>query len=64
MIKISATVESKIMQASSITGKSPNVVLNKALEAYLEEAQDAIDVKARHHEKRTSLAEVRKELGL
>lgn len=64
MIKLTASVESKLLKVASETGKTPNTIIKNALEIYLEELEDARDIKARKGEKTISVKELGKRIGL
>ena len=64
MIKLSASVEEKVLYTAKLVGKTPATVIKNALDVYLEELEDAIDVKARKGNKSISLNELGKRLGL
>jgi predicted DNA-binding protein len=64
MIKISATIESKVLRAAEATGKTPLFIIRNAVDNYLEELDDTLDIQRRKHEKTITVQELGKKLGL
>ena len=63
-ISISATREKRIKTLAAEIGETPLSITNKALDAYLEELEDHIDVMKRKGQKTITVEELGKHLGL
>lgn len=63
-VKLDPELEAAATRQARREKKSKAAVVRRALEAYLEEAEDARDVMKRRHERSIPLKEVGKRLGL
>ena len=63
-IAISAAREKRIKTIAAEVGETPTAITNKALDLYLEELEDYIDVMKRKDQKTITLKELGKRLGL
>lgn len=63
-ISISANREKRLKTIATEVGKTPLAIANRALDSYMEELEDYIDVMKRKGQKTITLKELGKRLGL
>jgi len=63
-IKLTPTQKARITRASKATGKTPQAITRAAVNLYLEELEDYMDVMKRKNERTITHEQLGKELGL